>query len=205
MRKRDLLIIPVIIGVCIFSHVEEEPSVQANQITDYTPYYMTEEYNRAKQAEREEQEREAETLRASIEAYQERQQEEAERIFREHSEELIEENKDDELLLLANCVEAEAGNQDDLGKRYVCDVILNRVDDPDFPNTISEVISQKYQFTSFWDGGMSRWQPTEETIEICREEMQGRVNAQILFFTTGSFNPYGTDAFIHGDHYFSTK
>ena len=208
MRKRDLLIVPVMIGVLMFSHVTDEPSVQANQVEDYVPYYATEEYQRIKQAEQEKQEQEALMLRASIEEYQEKQQEESERLFREHSKELIEDEEDEdhpELYILANCVEAEAGNQDDLGKRYVCDVILNRVDDPDFPNTITGVITQKYHFTSYWDGGMDRWKPTEETIEICREELKGRVNAQIIFFTAGAFNPYGTDAFIHGDHYFSTK
>ena len=152
LRKRDLLIIPVMIGVVMFSHVTEEPKVQANQVNDYIPYYATEEYQRIKQAEQEKQEQEALMLRASIEEYQERQQEESERIFREYSEELVEDEDDEEeLLFLANCVEAEAGNQDDLGKRLVCDVILNRVDDPDFPDTIREVITQKYHFTSYWE------------------------------------------------------
>lgn len=205
LRKRDLLIIPVIIGVCMFSHVEEEPKVQANPINDYIPYYATEEYQRIKQAEQEKQEQEALMLRASIEEYQERQQEESERLFREHAEELVKNEDDEDLLFLANCVEAEAGNQDDLGKRLVCDVILNRVDDPDFPDTIREVITQKYHFTSYWDGGMDRWKPTEDTIEICREELESRQYTGLIYFTAGNYNPYGTPAFKHGDHYFSTK
>ena len=49
LRKRDLLIIPVMIGVVMFSHVTEEPKVQANQVNDYIPYYATEEYQRIKQ------------------------------------------------------------------------------------------------------------------------------------------------------------
>ena len=117
----------------------------------------------------------------------------------------IEEEPDKELVIFANAVEAEAGNQGETGKRLVADVILNRVDDPDFPDTIEGVISQKYQFESFWDGGMEKWQPTEETIEICREELEDRTDYKVLFFTAGEYNPYGTPAFIHGDHYFSYK
>ena len=48
------------------------------------------------------------------------------------TEDLAEEEYFDSLELLALCVEAEAGNQGLIGKKYVCDVILNRVDDEDF-------------------------------------------------------------------------
>jgi spore germination cell wall hydrolase CwlJ-like protein len=44
----------------------------------------------------------------------------------------------DQLELLALCVEAEAGNQDQMGKRLVVDVILNRVDSPNYPNDTAE-------------------------------------------------------------------
>lgn len=53
----------------------------------------------------------------------------------------------DSLELLALCIEAEAGNQGLIGKKYVCDVILNRVDDEDFPDSITDVILQKNQFS----------------------------------------------------------
>lgn len=57
-------------------------------------------------------------------------------------EELVEEAYYDSLELLAMCVEAEAGNQGLIGKRYVVDVILNRVDDEDYPDNIVDVIMQ---------------------------------------------------------------
>lgn len=72
----------------------------------------------------------------------------------------------DSLELLAICVEAEAGNQGLQGKRLVADVILNRAEDTSgqWPDTISGVISQKNQFTSYWDDGMADiWEPSEET------------------------------------------
>ena len=69
-------------------------------------------------------------------------------------EEIAEEEYWDSLELLAICVEAEAGNQGLEGKRMVVDVILNRVDDPDWPGTIEEVISQPVQFRRI---GMAGW------------------------------------------------
>ena len=53
--------------------------------------------------------------------------------------ELAEELYCDSLELLAICVQAEAGNQPLIGRRMVADVILNRVDDPDWPDTIKKL------------------------------------------------------------------
>lgn len=78
-------------------------------------------------------------------------------------EELEEEMYYDSLELLAVCVEAEAGNQGLDGKRMVVDVILNRVDAPGWPDTVEEVITQPYAFSSYWDGGMDRvWDTVEK-------------------------------------------
>lgn len=118
-------------------------------------------------------------------------------------EELEEELYDDSLELLAICVEAEAGNQDFLGKCLVVDVILNRVDSPDFPDDITSVISQPYQFTSYNDGNMDKvWEPSEETFEAVRHELQNRTDCKILYFTEGDYNPYCTPGYKHGAHYF---
>ena len=118
-------------------------------------------------------------------------------------EELAEQEYDDSLELLAICVEAEAGNQDFLDKRLVVDVILNRVDSPDFPNDITSVITQPYQFTSYSDGNMDKvWEASEETYEAVRTELKNRTDSEILYFTEGQYNPYCTPAYKHGDHYF---
>lgn len=108
----------------------------------------------------------------------------------------------DSLEILACCVEAEAGNQDLLGKRLVADVILNRVDSPRFPNTIEEVVSQKYHFTTFWDGTMARIVPSDETFKAVQMELDERTDSEILFFTAGDYNTYCLPAYRHGDHYF---
>lgn len=110
-----------------------------------------------------------------------------------------------ELELLALCVEAEAGNQGLEGKRLVVDVILNRVDSPDFPNTIEEVITQPYHFSSYWNGAMDRVDPTEETYEAVTMELETRSYPSLLYFTAGGYGKYGTPWKQIGDHYFCTK
>ena len=109
----------------------------------------------------------------------------------------------DSLEMLAICVEAEAGNQDLYGKRLVVDVILNRVDSDRFPNDIVSVITEKYHFSTYWDGYMEKVTcPSEETYEAVRMELEHRTNDKILFFTAGDYNPYCTPAFKYKDHYF---
>lgn len=130
---------------------------------------------------------------------------ETETITEVTDEDLAEEEYYDSLELLALCVEAEAGNQGLEGKRLVVDVILNRVDDPDFPDTIEGVISQPYHFSTFWDGGIDKADPTEETFEAVKMELKERSYPGVLYFTAGGYGDYGTPWRKVGDHYFSTK
>lgn len=116
----------------------------------------------------------------------------------------------DSLELLACCVEAEAGNQGLYGKKLVADVVLNRVDSPDFPDNITDVILQcgnngVYQFSVVGDGRIYAVEPTEETFQAVREELENRTNKDILFFTAEGFSPYGSAWEKVGDHYFSTE
>lgn len=53
---------------------------------------------------------------------------------------------------LALLVCAEAGQQTDEAKVAVASVVLNRVNHPDFPDSIDEVIYQSGQFSSIQDG-----------------------------------------------------
>ena len=120
-------------------------------------------------------------------------------------EELAEEAYYDSLELLALCVEAEAGNQGLVGKKYVCDVILNRVDDADYPDSITDVILQQNQFSVVLDGRIWEVEPTEETFQAVREELESRTNYDVLFFSCEGYSQYGTDWKKIGDHYFSIK
>ena len=121
---------------------------------------------------------------------------------------IAEEEYWDSLELLAICVEAEAGNQSLEGKRLVADVILNRAEDHSgqWPDTISGVISQKDQFTSYWDGGMAGiWEPSEETYQAVKMEVEQRGYPGIYYFREGQWSDYGTPWRKTGAHYFSKK
>lgn len=121
---------------------------------------------------------------------------------------IAEEEYWDSLELLAICVEAEAGNQGLQGKRLVVDVILNRAEDHSgqWPDTISGVISQKNQFTSYWDGNMAGiWEPSEETYRAVRMEVEQRAYPGIYYFREGEWPGCGTPWKKVGAHYFSTK
>ncbi|NLM11507.1 MAG: cell wall hydrolase [Clostridiaceae bacterium] len=65
--------------------------------------------------------------------------------------------------LLERLVEAEAKGESLVGKIAVVNVVLNRVRDEDFPNTITEVIMQKGQFTPVANGSINNT-PSEESI-----------------------------------------
>ena len=122
--------------------------------------------------------------------------------YKSHQEELY----FDSLELLALTVEAEAGNQPIEGKKLVVDVVLNRVDSPDFPNTIEEVITQKYAFTSYWDGSIDKvWAPAATTYQAIEEELENRTNYVVLYFTAEDYGQYGQHWGKVGDHYFSKK
>ena len=110
-----------------------------------------------------------------------------------------------DLDLIAACVEAEAGNQDLTGKRLVADVILNRVDDKNFPNTVEGVISQPRHFATYWNGAMDKAEPTAETYKAVRMEIEERSYPGLLYFDSGDYLPYGTPWKKVGDHYFSTR
>lgn len=110
-----------------------------------------------------------------------------------------------ELQLLACVVYAEAGNQDMTGKRLVVDTILNRVDSPLYPDTISEVVYQTNQFSCVKDGNLDGafWNVTGECFEAVTTELAQRMDTSILYFTAGGYGRYGTPAYQYGDHYFS--
>ena len=124
-------------------------------------------------------------------------------------EELQEELYYDSLETLAICIEAEAGTEDLDGKRLVADVILNRVDDPRYPNDINSVVYQKlgdvYMFSTAGDGAMDAViEPSEETFRAIQMELdkEHRLNSEILYFTAGEYNEYCAPMFKHGKHYF---
>lgn len=67
------------------------------------------------------------------------------------------ESEDD--YILAKMAMAEAEDQDTEGKALVIRVILNRVEDERFPDTIKGVVSQKNAFTPYWNGRYKKVKP----------------------------------------------
>lgn len=121
-------------------------------------------------------------------------------------EDIAEETYWDELEMLAQIVEAEAGGEDLAGKRLVVDVVLNRVDSPLFPDTISEVIAQDKQFSSYTNGAFddAGWRMQQDDYDAVLMEVTGtRLDSDIYYFTAGDYNPSGEPAYQHGNHYFS--
>lgn len=112
----------------------------------------------------------------------------------------------DSLELLAMLVEAEAEDQDLIGKRLVVDTVLNRVDCSEWPDCIEDVIMQPGQFTSVWNGRMDKIkEPSEESYEAVRLEIEERLDYEVVYFTAGGFGKYGTPLYQHMDHYFSGR
>lgn len=109
--------------------------------------------------------------------------------------------EDVELIALVTMAEAEGECEE--GKRLVIDTVLNRVDSDHFPDTVHEVIYQKNQFSSMWNGRVNRCQVQENFCALVYEELKSRTNYDVVFFTAGKYSAYGVPIFRVGNHYFS--
>ena len=115
---------------------------------------------------------------------------------------------------LLKIVEAEAGNQDDVGKILVANVIFNRVRNGEFPNTVTEVIYQHgngvYQFEPVLNGRIYEVSVSDSTVQCVDRAIAGEDYSQgALYFTMKTsdeswFNTRLRLLFVHGDHYFYT-
>lgn len=112
---------------------------------------------------------------------------------------------DNDLELLAKIVLAEAGNQSELGKRLVIDVILNRIDSDCWrdDDTIREVVTHPGQFQSYSNGMYLGQVPTEEVCTLIIEELMNRTNYDVTYFKTDGYFAGLPQILKEGDHYFS--
>lgn len=107
---------------------------------------------------------------------------------------------DEDLVLIARCVQAEHGNGTELDKRLVVSVILNRLESDfrDFQNmnTVSEVIHAPSQFAvaDYY---------TVETMNAVYKEVQERTDYRVLWFSSRGYQPYGVPIREEGGHFFS--
>ena len=119
---------------------------------------------------------------------------------------------------LLRIVEAEATGEDLKGKMLIANVIMNRVNDDRFPNTIEEVVWQQIggsaQFQPTIDGRIYSVEVTEETIEAVDRVLAGEDYSQgALYFMARMASQYNsvswfdnnlTLLFQHGGHEYYT-
>ncbi|MDO5410899.1 MAG: cell wall hydrolase, partial [Lachnospiraceae bacterium] len=74
---------------------------------------------------------------------------------------------------LLKIVQSEAGICDQKGKILVANVILNRMKNQDFPDTVTAVVYQKNQFSPVENGAIDRVCITEETKEAVSMALSG--------------------------------
>lgn len=100
---------------------------------------------------------------------------------------------------------AESGNTESIeGIERVLEVIANRCRSGRFPNTIDEVITQKYQFQTVTEGTIWKYEVNDK-VEQAWQNILDRgycVDEQVLFFTAGGYNPYCVPMYKLGNHYF---
>lgn len=72
---------------------------------------------------------------------------------------------DNDLYVLSRVIFAEAGNYSEELQIGVGSVVLNRVTDERFPDTIEEVVFQDGQYACTWDGNYYK-EPSEEAIAV---------------------------------------
>lgn len=78
---------------------------------------------------------------------------------------------ENDLYLLSHLIAGEANDCSTLMKQYVGSVVLNRVADPRFPDTLEEVINQPGQYSCTWDGNFGK-EPNEDTLEVAKELLE---------------------------------
>lgn len=123
-------------------------------------------------------------------------------------EQIAEEKRLGDMELIAQLVEAEAGNQDLEGKRLVVDVVLNRVASDKFPNTVEEVIFQEGQFSvvrnGAWNKAAYNMKDTDYEAVKLEYDSSERLNTDILYFNCNTQVAGTGTPFKVGGHYFNT-
>ncbi len=122
--------------------------------------------------------------------------------------------EDQEYQVLLKIVEAEAGCEDTEGKMLVANVVMNRVRNGYFPNTVTEVVYQRQdgtaQFSPVSDGRIDRVNVSQETVDAVARVLNGEdISQGALFFRSvrsrsGWFDQKLSRVLEHGNHIFYT-
>ena len=122
--------------------------------------------------------------------------------------------EDQEYQVLLKIVEAEAGCEDTEGRMLVANVVMNRVRNGYFPNTVTEVVYQRQdgtaQFSPVSDGRINTVNVSQGTIDAVARVMNGEdISQGALFFRSvrsrsGWFDQKLSRVLEHGNHIFYT-
>ena len=145
-------------------------------------------------------------------------EETAEQVVMEETPETLTGNsfslEDQEYQVLLKIVEAEAGCEDTEGRMLVANVVMNRVRNGYFPNTVTEVVYQRQdgtaQFSPVSDGRIDTVNVSQGTIDAVARVMNGEdISQGALFFRSvrsrsGWFDQKLSRVLEHGNHIFYT-
>ena len=123
---------------------------------------------------------------------------------------------DEDLEVLLRIVEAEAGCEDEDGKLLVANVILNRMENDSFPNTVKDVVFQQengvWQFSPIADGRYYQVKVSKSTIQAVSRALLGEdISEGALYFAARAhadsdkmkwFDEHLSFLFAHGGHEF---
>ena len=89
---------------------------------------------------------------------------------------------EDDLYVLSHIISAEAGNCSEDMMLSVGSVVLNRVADDRFPDTISEVVFQEGQYAPTWDGAYYN-EPTEAAKKVAKRLLEegSQIDGSVVF------------------------
>ena len=107
---------------------------------------------------------------------------------------------DEEIEMLKYIVEQETRGGSYKHKCIVTNVILNRVKDSRFPNTVREVLFQKNQFSSTWNYYQKKREPDKSTVNAVNDVLNGKVkdesNGALYFHSMKSDGWFSSLSFV---------
>lgn len=115
-----------------------------------------------------------------------------------------------DLYELARLIHAEAEGEPFIGKVAVGAVVMNRLKDPRFPNSIREIIYQPQQFSPVADGRLARIaNPNPDCIKAAEMALSGAdpTGGALYFYNPDKVSPHNwirsrEIVYIIGDHFF---
>ena len=120
--------------------------------------------------------------------------------------EMIEDLSDDEKELICRITFREAGNQCEEGKRAVMEVILNRVKDENFPNSVEGVLSAPGQFSTWKLRNKVTSEQVDNMMEVLEvvQDSEPVLAGNYVYFD-GVKHSYGKNYVKIQGHWFGTR